>query len=63
MIEVQLPGQLLILTPGEVTSLLAMKPGLWEKALRDLQTAGFISGYVSGQGVSQVEAFKRWVFR
>jgi|JMBX01.1.fsa_nt_gb hypothetical protein len=34
-----------------------------KKALRDLQTAGFISGYVSGQGVSQVEAFKRWVFR
>ena len=24
-----------------------------KKALRDLQTAGFISGYVSGQGVSQ----------
>ena len=34
MIEVQLPGQLLILTPGEVTSLLAMKPELWEKALK-----------------------------
>ncbi len=34
-----------------------------KKALRDLQAAGFISGYVSGQGISQVEAFKRWVFR
>ncbi|MGI6035702.1 MAG: hypothetical protein ACOYCE_07875 [Limnochordia bacterium] len=34
MIEIQLPGQLLILTAGELTSLLALEPELWQKALQ-----------------------------
>ena len=34
MIEIQLVKQLLILTPGELTSLLAPKPKLWQKALK-----------------------------
>ena len=34
MLEIKLPGQLLLLTAGELTGLLAKDRELWERALR-----------------------------
>ena len=52
MIEIQLVKQLLILTPGELTSLLAPKPKLWQKALKRGNAAKtrVLYGTTNGEG-------------